>query len=384
MANKQASSELPDRLVPEGHISQDDFTLEPYQIVQPDGTYDSERIPDLEADHFKALYRWMITSRTFSERMTKLQRRGELGTYGSERGQEGSIVGAGYALETSDWVMTGRGWTALFMQGVRMRDMILFWRGIEDATKYFAENDCMIAISIGSHVPLISGVAWGMYLDDADAVATAFLGDGATSTGAVHEGINFASVMEIPALFFCQNNQYAISTTVDKQTRANTFAQRAIGYGIDGIRVDGMDVLAVYDAVSNARRRVLQGEPVFIESVTYRWDAHTTSDDPSRYRSDEEVEEWKTRCPIKRYRSFLEGEGLWDDIDHDALVADVNEEFDAALKAANEYEERDIDDIFNYMYDELPPYLADQFAKFETLLEERPDTYDYIEQRPKE
>ncbi len=372
------------RSAPSGHVTQDDLDVGLHRIVGPDGAYDPGDVPDLDAEQLRDIYRWMLTERTFSRRMTKLQRRGQLGTFASGRGQEGSIVGAGYAIDDDDWLMVGRGWTALFMQGVSMRDMILYWRGIEDASKRFARNRCMVAISIGSHLPLLNGLAWGMSLDDAETVATAFFGDGATSTGSVHEAINFAGAMEMPALLFCQNNQYAISTSFAQQTRAKSIAQRALGYGIDGVRVDGMDPLAVYDAVSWAREKVLAGEPVLVESVTYRWDAHTTSDDPSRYRTDEEVAEWKDKDPLERYRSFLEAEGLWSEIDHDAIVAEIDAEFDAALEAANAFEERGVEEIFAYVHDELPPALADQLAAFEQFLEERPDADDYIDQRPKQ
>lgn len=365
------------------YLTQDDLEVPTHQIVAPDGSYDAEAVPDLDDEELRDLYRWMVTDRVFCRRMVNIQRRGELGTFGSTRGQEASIVGSAFTLKPDDWLFVGRAWTPMFMRGVPMRDMILFWRGIEEGQKSFAERNSQIAISIGSHLPLAAGVAWGMRLDDGDAVTTAFLGDGATSTGAAHEAINLAGALELPALFYCQNNQYAISTSFDSQTGASTIAQKALAYGIDAIRVDGQDVLAVYDAVSTARERVRQGEPVFVESVTYRLDAHTTSDDPTRYREDEEVERWEENDPVERFRSFLEAEGLWDDIDHDAVVEEIESEFDAALAAANEFEQRGVEELFAYVYDEMPPELARQLAEFEDLLERRPEMYDYIEQRPK-
>ena len=364
-------------------LTQDDLQIPTHQIVAPDGSYESSAVPDLDAEDLRDLYRWMVTDRVFSRRMVSLQRRGEMGTYGSTRGQEGSIVGSAYTLEPDDWLYVGRGWTPMFMRGVPMRDMMLFWRGIEEAQESFAEHNCQIAISIASHIPLITGIAWGMDLGDDDAVATAYLGDGATSTGAAHEAINFAGTLGVPALFFCQNNQYAISTPVSRQTGAKTLAQKALAYGIDAIRVDGQDVLAVYDAVATAREQVREGNPVFVESVTYRLDAHTTSDDPSRYRNEEEVGEWEEHDPIQRYRSFLQTEGLWNEIDHDAIVEEIEAEFDAELEAADAFEERPVEDVFAYVYDELTPELRRQLEAFEGLLERHPEMYDYIEQRPK-
>jgi pyruvate dehydrogenase E1 component alpha subunit len=365
-------------------IDQGDFPVETYRIVAPDGSYDPDAVPDLDADALRDLYRWMRLERAFDERMVNLQRRGELGTFASGRGQEASIVGSGYALDGDDWLLgMGREAAAMLLQGVPIRDLILFWRGIEDAGRRLAEQNCMIAISIGSHLPLVSGVAWGMSLSDSDAVAAAYFGDGATSTGASHEAINLAGVLGVPALFFCQNNQYAISTPFEKQTRARSVAQRAVGYGIDGVRVDGNDALAVYDAVSRARERARAGTPVLVESLTYRMDAHTTSDDPTRYRSEAETEAWAERDPLDRYRAFLRSEGLWDGIDEGALERELNEEFDAALEAADAFEERPVEEIFEHLYEELPPPLRRELEAFEAFLEAHPEATEYIERRPK-
>lgn len=365
------------------YLTQDDLRIPTHQIVAPDGSYDDDAVPDLEEEAFRDLYRWMVTDRVFNRRMVSIQRRGELGTFGSTRGQEGSIIGSAYTLEEDDWLFVGRGWTPMFMRGVPMRDMILFWRGIEEGQRSFAQHNCQIAISIGSHLPLVTGIAWGTALDDADAIATAYLGDGATSTGAANEALNFAGALDIPALFFCQNNQYAISTPFERQTAANTIAQKALAYGIDAIRVDGQDVLAVYDAVSTARERVRKGHPVFVESVTYRLGAHTTSDDPTRYREDEEVDQWEENDPLDRYQSFLKAEGLWTDIDHEVIVEEIEAEFDEAHAAADAFEERGVEELFIHLYKELPPELRRQMIEFEELLERRPEMYDHIEQRPK-
>jgi pyruvate dehydrogenase E1 component alpha subunit len=364
-------------------LTQADLEVPTHQILAPDGSYEPEDVPDLSDEEFRDLYRWMLTDRVFSRRMVSIQRRGELGTFGSTRGQEASIVGSAFTFRPADWLFVGRAWTPMFMRGASMKDMILFWRGIEEGQRAFAEHNCQVAISIGSHVPLVSGVAWGMDIADDDAVAVAYLGDGATSTGAAHEGINLASALDLPALFFCQNNQYAISMPFSQQTGSKTVAQKALAYGIDAIRVDGQDVLAVYDAVSKARERIKDGDPVFVESVTYRLDAHTTSDDPTRYREDEEVEEWERLDPLERYRSFLQSTGRWEDVDHDAIVEEIEAEFDAALEAANAFEERDVSEMFAHVYDEMTPELRRQLAEFEDLLDRHEEMYDYVERRPK-
>ena len=365
-------------------LTQDDIPVETFRILDPDGSYDPDAVPDLRDDELVDLYRWMRVEQRYAERMVKLQRRGEMGTVASGRGHEASIVGSGYPLADDDWLIgMGRETTAMLLQGVSFEDMILYWRGIEAAGRALAEQNCMIGISIGGHVPMVTGIGWGMDLADSDSVVVAHFGDGATSTGAVHEGINFAGVLDVPAVFYCQNNQWAISTPFEKQTNANTLAQRALGYGIDAIQVDGNDVLAVYEAMSAARERALAGDPVFVEALTYRIEAHTTSDDPSRYRDDEEVEAWRDRDPIERYRQFLEAEGLWTEVDDEAIVEEIDAEFDAAVEAANAFEEREAAAIFEHVFEALPPVLAGQLEDFEALLEARPETYDHIEQRPK-
>ncbi|WP_435063683.1 pyruvate dehydrogenase (acetyl-transferring) E1 component subunit alpha [Halobaculum sp. EA56] len=365
-------------------VSQEDVEIETYQVISSDGPYDPEQLPELTDTEFRDLYRWMVLQRVFDERATKLQRRGKLGTFASGKGQEAAIIGGGFALEGQDWIFPyGREAGMLLLHGLSMRDLLLYWRGVEDASRMEGANVFGLAISIGSHIPVVTGTSWGMKLDDSDAVALANLGDGATSTGAFHEGLNLAGVLGTPAVFFCQNNQYAISLPFERQTAADTVAQKALAYGVDGIRVDGNDVLAVYNAVTEARERALNGDPVLVEAVTYRRAAHTTSDDPTRYRTDDEVEEWEERDPLDRYRAFLRNAGLWDGIDEESVRAEVDAEFSEAVEAADSYPERDVEAVFDYVYEEMPPELRRQLDEYRDLLEERPEILDSVEQRPK-
>jgi pyruvate dehydrogenase E1 component alpha subunit len=365
-------------------ISQNILNIKTHQVLKLDGSYDEQRLPDLDDETFQDLYRWMLLQRVFDDRATKLQRRGKLGTYVSGRGQEASIVGSGFALADEDWIFPyGREASALLIHGLSMRDLLLYWRGIEDASRMEGANVFGVAISIGSHIPMVTGKAWGMKLDSDDTIAFANLGDGATSTGAFHEGINFAGVLDVPAVFFCQNNQYAISLPFEKQTAADTVAQKAFAYGIDGIRVDGNDVLAVYNAITEARERALNGNPVLVEAVTYRSAAHTTSDDPTRYRDEEEVDKWEERDPLERYRSFLRSKGLLEDITEEEIRNEADEMFDEAVAAADEFTERDIEEIFTHLHRDMPSELQRQLEEYEEFLECRPDMYDYIEHRPK-
>jgi len=355
-----------------------------YRIVGPDGAYDPDAVPELGVETYRDLFGWMITQQVVDDRMVKLQRRGEMGTYASGRGQEGSIVGFGAALEDHDWLYPyGREAAAMLINGMSLRDLLLYWRGVMDANRFPDGNVFPIAIAIGTHVPIGVGYAWGMARDDADSVVGLMFGEGHPSTGEVQAGMNFGGVLDVPAVFHCQNNGYSISMPFSGQTAANSVAQKALACGFDGIRVDGNDVLAVYDATRRARERALAGTPVILESVTYRLDAHTTNDDPSRYRTQEEVEYWEGREPVSRFREYLKAEGVWDEIDESALREAANERFDEAKAAADAYETGCVDELFTYLYDELPPELERQLEEFEELLEARPDFYDFVEERPK-
>lgn len=355
-----------------------------YQIVDEQGEYDDSDVPDLSEDELLELFRWMLTQEIVDTRMVKLQRRGEMGTYASGRGQEASIVGASYALQEQDWLFPyGREATALLIQGMPLRDLMLYWRGVEDANKQKANNVFPPAIAIGTHIPVGVGFALGLGMSDQDAIAALFHGDGHPSTGEYQSGANFAGTVDAPALFYCQNNGYSISVPFDTQTAARTVAQKGPAWGMDGIRVDGNDVLAVYEAVTTAREHVKDGNPTLVESVSYRLDAHTTNDDPSLYREDEEVEWWEEREPLGRYRAFLESEGLLDETLEENMRAEINEEFDQAKESADAYDPGGVEEMFRHLYDDLPPELERQHQEFEELLEERPDMLDYIEDRPK-
>ncbi|MFB6360093.1 MAG: thiamine pyrophosphate-dependent enzyme, partial [Halobacteriales archaeon] len=330
------------------------------------------------------LFSWMVTQQVVDERMVKLQRRGEMGTYASGRGQEASIVGFGGALEDQDWLYPyGREAAAMLINGMSLRDLMLYWRGVMDANRFPDANVFPIAIAIGTHVPVGVGYAWGMQRDDADSVMGVMFGEGHPSTGEVQAGMNFGGVLDAPAVFHCQNNGYSISMPFSGQTAAKSVAQKALAWGFDGIRVDGNDILAVYEATKRARERALDGTPVIVESVTYRLDAHTTNDDPSRYRSDTEVEYWEERDPVSRFREYLKAAGHWDEIHEDALREAANERFDEAKAAADAYETGGVDELFTYLHAELPPELERQLEEFESLLEARPDFYEYVEERPK-
>lgn len=355
-----------------------------YRLVAPDGSYDPDRLPELDADEYRDLFEWMVIQQVVDERMVKLQRRGEMGTYASGRGQEASIVGFAAGLNDADWLYPyGREAAAMLYKGMSLRDLLLYWRGVEDANRLSDANVFPIAIAIGTHVPIATGHAMGMAMDGRDAVAGVMMGDGHPSTGEAQAGMNFAGAVDAPAVFYVQNNGWSISCPFDQQTAARSVAQKAVAWGFPGVRVDGNDVLAVYDAVRQAREQAAAGGPMLVESVTYRLDAHTTNDDPSRYRSDAEVDWWEEREPLSRFRSVLRGEGLWDDINEVAIRERTNERFDEAKAAADAFDPGGVGELFDYVHADLPPELQRQREAFIEFLEARPDAFDYIDERPK-
>lgn len=360
------------------------YNTDRYRIVGPDGAYDPADVPDFSPDELRTLLTGMLFQRRLDERMVSLQRRGELGTFGEGAGQDASIVGSAFAFQPDDWVFpTGRMSVVAWMLGVSVETLVMYWRGIPTAGRMEGTNCFPFAIEIGSHLPMAVGTAQGARLSDADHVVGAYVGDGGTSTGAYAEAMNFSGVRSAPFVLVNQNNQYAISVPYDQQTNAETLAQKALAFGIEGIRVDGNDVLAVADAALRARELALNGTPTILELVTYRMGAHTTNDDPTRYRTEDEVAAWKSQDPLERFESFLEDEGHLGDIDIDRIEEDLDQEISEGIDAADEVPEAEVDEIFDHLYDEMPGTLRDQRDAFKAILERRQDVYDHVEQRPK-
>jgi pyruvate dehydrogenase E1 component alpha subunit len=224
-----------------------------------------------------------------------------------------------------------------------------------------------ISDPVGSQIVHAVGLGWAAKYRQTDNVAMTFFGDGAPSEGDFHEGLNFAGVFQAPVIFVCQNNHWAISIPVAKQTRSKTLAQKALAYGIPGIQVDGNDILAVYAATKEAVDRARAGQgPTLIECVTYRMAVHTTADDPKRYRSEEEVEKWRERDPIVRYQKYLVGKGLLSEDKIAGIESEVLEEIQAAVDGAEEKMKAfgDPSDIFEHAYARMPAYLKEQKEAF--------------------
>ena len=271
---------------------------------------------DLSADDLLELHRRMVLLRTYDERAVVYHRQGRLGTYAISWNHEAIQAGASFALRDDDWIFPSyREGSIGLVRGIPPGVLLQWWRGHPSGWWNPAEWKIgSICVPIATHVPHAAGLAWGKKLRGEDTVAMAFFGDGATSEGAFHEGVNFAAVMGAPAVFVCNNNGLAISTPVEAQSRAESLADKAVGYGIPGVRVDGLDVLAVYEAAREAVERARGGGgPTLIEAVHYRVGPHGTADDPSAYVDMERLEAARAGECVGRFEAYLEERGVLDD-----------------------------------------------------------------------
>jgi pyruvate dehydrogenase E1 component alpha subunit len=318
--------------------------------AQPDGEVDGLTDQDL-----LELYRTMVLLRTYDERSVVYHRQGRIGTYAIFWGHEGMQAGSFHALERGDWIFPSYRESAIgLLRGMPPETVLAWWRGHPagwwDPREYGVAS---IAVPIATHVPHAVGFAWGMKLRGEPACSIAYFGDGATSEGAFHEGANFAAVMRAPVVLFCNNNGWAISTPVEAQTRAASLAEKAVGYGMPGVRVDGGDVLAVYEATREAVNRARAGEgPTLIEAVTYRCAPHATADDPSAYIDPERVEAERANECVGRYERYLRRLGLLGDDLVESTAAGAKEALRAGIAAAEALPEPDPDLVTRNAYAE--------------------------------
>jgi pyruvate dehydrogenase E1 component alpha subunit len=335
------------------------FSVEHLSILDSDGNLDAALEPDLAPDRLKELYRAMLLGRRLDERMVRLQRQGRIGTFAPIKGQEASQMGSVFTLRRTDWMVPSfRETAAMVWRGWPIEKLLSFFAGyIEGGQPAPDQHDLPVAIPVATQLPHAVGLAYAAQYRGDDVVVMAYFGDGATSEGDFHEALNFAGVWHVPVVFVCQNNQWAISVPIKKQTHSRTIAQKALAYGIPGIQVDGNDVLAVYAASQEAVDRARAGEgPTLIECVTYRLGVHTTADDPTKYRAEEEVREWERKDPLTRFADYLKKKNLLDG----GLEEEVDEEIGAAVKRFEAYGPPDPLRIFDHVYAELPPHLAAQ------------------------
>ena len=343
------------------------FQVEYLSILDSDGNLDSSLEPDIPPAELKRLYRAMLLGRRLDERMIRLQRQGRIGTFAPIKGQEASQVGAAATLRKSDWMVPSfREAAAMLWRGWPIEKLLLLFAGyLEGGQPDENQNDLPITIPVATQMPHAVGLAYAAQYRGDEAIVMAFCGDGATSEGDFHEAVNFAGVWHSPVVFLVQNNQWAISVPLKKQTGSRTIAQKALAYGIPGLQVDGNDVLAVHAACSEAAERARAGDgPTLIECVTYRLGVHTTADDPTKYRTAEEVAAWEKKDPLTRFTAYLRKKRLLDE----GLEDEVDREIAAAIHRFEAMGPAKPLTMFDHVYAELPPHVQAQRAELEGLL----------------
>lgn len=342
------------------------------RVLRDDGSADPATDPRVPEAILVRAYREMKRLRQLDARMILLQRQGRVGFYGACTGQEATPIASALAVRDDDWVFPGlRESVMMLVRGFPMTKYIAQIFGNSGdvlkgrqmpshmsgrAASYVSWGSC-----IGTQLPHAVGAAWAARIQKKDGVVLGFLGDGATSEPDFHNAMNFAAVFRAPCVLVCQNNHWAISVPTSRQTASQTFAVKGRAYGVPSVRVDGNDVLAVYAAVSRAAARARAGEgPTFIESLTYRIGAHSTSDDPTRYRSQEEVDAWTKKDPVARLRRHLVHRGLLDDARDQALEKELNAEIIAAVNEVESLPPPARETLFDDVYAEPPWHLAEQ------------------------
>lgn len=333
------------------------------------------RRPAPKADLWIGLYRAMARLRAVDRKMLALQRQGRIGFYGAAFGEEAAVVGSAAALEPEDWVFPAlRQAGVLLMRGFPLPLFIAQcignaldpMKGRQMPVHAASREHRVVSWSscIGTQLPHAVGAAYAMKREGAKRIAIAYLGDGATSESDFHVAMNFAGVWKAPVVFLCQNNQWAISVPLSRQTASETIAEKAGAYGMPGVRVDGNDALAVHDAVKAAAARARAGEgPTLVEALTYRRGGHSSSDDPSRYRPSAEERVWETKDPLARARKALEERKLWSEDDEARLQEQVTAEVAAAVAEAEKASLPPAESLFEDVYARMPAHLSEQMAE---------------------
>jgi pyruvate dehydrogenase E1 component alpha subunit len=350
--------------------------IEYLSVIDAEGNLDEALEPDLSGELLLKMHEFMLLGRRFDERLLGLQRQGRMGTFPPISGQEAAQIGAVAALQPTDWMVPAfRETAAELWRGRTLESVIVANNGFSEGARIPEESRTLpVSVPVGTQMLHAVGIGYALtYRRDAAVVMT-FFGDGATSEGDFHEALNFAGVFSTPVIFVCQNNQWAISVPRKKQTRSATLAQKALAYGIPGIQVDGNDVLAVYTAAAEAVQRAGNGEgPTLIEAVTYRMSVHTTADDPKKYRSEDEVEEWKRKDPLARFQKYLNRKGLLSEETLGELEADIRQRIQRAVETAEKQMQEFGDplDMFDHAYAEMPPHVRAQYDALARELAEK-------------
>ena len=344
-----------------------------FQILDHKGkVVAKEMMPPLKDDELLKAYKDMLFARTADLQIVSYQRQGRIYTYPPNYGQEAISGAVGALIKDSDWLVPAfREMGAMLAKGVTLKELFLYFMGYEDGSKFSkAKKTLPISVPIASQLLHAAGLGYAIKYNNEKDLVYAFVGDGGTSEGDFHEAVNFAGVWKVPVIFIIQNNQYGISTPTRMQTASDNLAVKAIAYGVKGIKVDGNDYFAMYKAIQESIKVCEAGEgPVLIEAVTYRKGAHTTSDDPTKYRTKEEEEQWDLKDPLKRLKSYLIAKKIWSEKEEEKVIEQYKVEVDRQFIEAENYGPYPKEDIFKYMYAEMPDDLKDQEREYERFLE---------------
>ena len=342
-----------------------------FMIIDNEGVViNAKLMPELDDKTTIDAYKAMLFARIADEMAVSYQRQGRMYTYPPNCGQEAVSVAAGMIMNENDWLVPAfRELGAMLAKGVTMKEVFLYYMGNEEGSNFKNANH-VLPVSIPISSQLLHGVGIGKsinYLKKEEVVFT-FNGDGGTSQGDFFEALNFAGVWKVPVVFTVQNNQYAISVPVHNQTKSINLAIKASAFGLPGIKVDGNDLFAMYAAYQEAYKFAKSGNgPVLIEAFTYRKGAHTTSDDPTKYRSKEEEETWEKADPLKRMRKFMDKKKLWQE-DEEKLIEKYKKEIDIQFTEAENFKSYQLDDVFQHTYVDMPDDLKKQKADYEQFL----------------
>ncbi|HLV22055.1 MAG TPA: thiamine pyrophosphate-dependent dehydrogenase E1 component subunit alpha [Polyangiaceae bacterium] len=342
------------------------------RVLRDDGTLDERLDPHLLPEQVVDLYRHMARTRLLDERLTSLQRQGRIGFHIGSLGEEAAIIGSSWAMRQTDWIFPCyREFGAALMRGLSLQRFIdnmfgnandvVKGRQMPDHYTCRAARWGSISSPVGTQITQAVGFAWGAKLRREDAAVLVYFGDGATSSSEFHNGMNFAGVFSAPVVFFCRNNGWAISVPVERQTASATFAQKGVAYGVPSLRVDGNDLFAVIHATRTAVARASAGGgPTLIEALTYRMGGHSTSDDPNRYRAEDQLAPWGQRDPIQRIRHFLTSAGHWNDALEEQLRAETEQAFRVAVEVAERTPPPSLESMFEDVYESPPWHLREQ------------------------
>ncbi len=350
----------------------DPLKFKMFQVMDNDGKIINPRgKPDISDQEVLAAYKSMQFARTADLMTVSFQRQGRIYTYPPNLGQEAIAAAAGKIMRDKDWLVPAfREMAAWLQKGAKLSDLFLYWGGNEDGSRFSnAPNFLPSAVPIASQLPHAVGIGYALKYKKREGVVFAFVGDGGTSQGDFHEALNFAGLWKVPVVFIIQNNQYAISVPVGKQTASKSLAVKAVAYGIQGIQVDGNDFFAAYAAISEAAKQAESGQgAVLIEAVTFRRGAHTTSDDPTLYRTQEEEKRWEEKDPIKRLRAYLLSVNLWKPGDDEPLLEQYKKEVEKEFAVYENYPAYKLEDVFKYQFKEMPEDLKRQQIEYEKFL----------------